>query len=66
MDNLWPQPYTQHPGAHEKDTLENWLHKQVCAGKIDLADAQHGIATDWVAEYKKMLKTKPARKTKKT
>jgi 5-methylcytosine-specific restriction endonuclease McrA len=26
-DNLWPQPYTQHPGAHEKDRLENQLHK---------------------------------------
>jgi hypothetical protein len=32
VDNLWPQPYTQHPGAHEKDWLENELHREVCAG----------------------------------
>lgn len=54
--NLWPQPYTQHPGAHEKDWLENELHKEVCAGKITLEDAQTEIKDDWYAAY---LKRKP-------
>jgi 5-methylcytosine-specific restriction endonuclease McrA len=53
LDNLWPQPYTQHPGAHEKDWLENELHKEVCAGKITLADAQQEIKVDWYAAYSK-------------
>jgi len=49
VKNLWPQPYTQHPGAHEKDWLENRLHAEVCAGKITLQDAQKQIQTDWYA-----------------
>ncbi|HXQ25787.1 MAG TPA: hypothetical protein VN822_05200 [Candidatus Acidoferrales bacterium] len=52
-DNLWPQPYTQHPGAHEKDWLENELHKEVCTGQITLEDAQKEIQTDWYAAYLK-------------
>ena len=54
-DNLWPQPYTQHPGAHEKDWLENELHEEVCRGKISLVDAQNEIKEDW---YKAHLKRK--------
>jgi hypothetical protein len=50
-DNLWPQPYTQHPGAHEKDWLENELHKEVCANKITLEDAQNEIKKDWYGAY---------------
>jgi len=53
VKNLWPQPYEPRPGAHEKDALENFLHAQVCAGKIPLADAQTEIATDWYAAYQK-------------
>ena len=53
VDNLWPQPYTQHPGAHEKDWLENQLHKEVCAGTITLEDAQQEIKIDWYAAYTK-------------
>jgi hypothetical protein len=54
VHNLWPQPYYQHPGAHEKDTVENWLHKQVCSGEIELEDAQKEIASDWYAIYLRM------------
>lgn len=56
VDNLWPQPYYQHPGAREKDTVENWLHKEVCSGRIDLQEAQRAIATDWYAVYLEMKK----------
>lgn len=58
IENLWPQPYTQHPGAHEKDWLENQLHKEVCSGKITLEEAQQEIKKDWYAAY---LKRKLAR-----
>lgn len=46
IKNLWPQPYS-HPGAHEKDVLENALHKAVCTGTMQLIDAQHLIVGDW-------------------
>jgi hypothetical protein len=50
-ENLWPQPYYQHPGAHEKDAVENYLHKQICSGKLEPAEAQRAIATDWYQVY---------------
>ncbi len=54
--NLWPEPYhTQvsgaEVGAHQKDTVENYLHKQVCTGALTLAEAQHEVVTDWYAVY---------------
>lgn len=51
VDNLWPQPAMPKPGFHEKDKLENYLHKQVCSGKMSLVDAQAKIRTDWYAAY---------------
>lgn len=51
VKNLWPQPWAD---AQKKDKLENYLHRQVCAGKMDLADAQAAIAKDWIAAYGKM------------
>jgi hypothetical protein len=52
--NLWPQPYAPAPGAHQKDLVENWLHRQVCRGALPLKRAQHEIATDWFAVYRAM------------
>jgi hypothetical protein len=52
--NLWPEPYeTSIPdgGARFKDKVENYLHEQVCAGNIPLAEAQREIATDWYRVY---------------
>lgn len=49
--NLWPEPYNAIYNAQEKDKLENYLHDQVCSGKITLQQAQLEIANDWVAEY---------------
>jgi hypothetical protein len=56
-ENLWPQPYTQHPGAHEKDWLENQLHKEVCQGDITLEKAQKEVKDNWYAAY---LKRRPS------
>ncbi len=47
--NLWPEIWTGDYGAHKKDTVENAAHKAVCDGQIALAQAQSGIAGDWVA-----------------
>jgi hypothetical protein len=53
LKNLWPQSYETQPwNARVKDKLENALHRAVCDGKMKLADAQHAIATDWIAAYK--------------
>lgn len=47
IKNLWPQPSQPKPGFHEKDVLENRLHKAVCEGRISLVDAQEALRGDW-------------------
>ena len=52
--NLWPQANWTSPwNARVKDALEDRLHRNVCAGRVDLATAQHEMATDWVAAYQR-------------
>jgi hypothetical protein len=53
--NLWPEPYQAKLGAHVKDRVEDALHRAVCAGKIQLRDAQNGIAHDWTQMYIKFV-----------
>jgi hypothetical protein len=48
ISNLWPEAAEPGPGFHQKDKVENYLHRQVCAGAMTLADAQRQIATDWL------------------
>jgi hypothetical protein len=45
--NLWPEPASPAPGFHQKDVVESYVHRQVCAGALDLAEAQRQIASDW-------------------
>ena len=57
--NLYPEPYNNTEneidyGAHAKDKVENYLHKQVCDGTIPLAEAQKEISTNWVLVYEKI------------
>jgi hypothetical protein len=56
ISNLWPEAASPKPGFHEKDKVENYLHDQVCAGKISLQDAQLQIATNWLDIYNNMAK----------
>lgn len=51
FQNLWPEPYLPHPGARDKDKVENWLHREVCAGRIPIEVAQREIADDWYAAF---------------
>ena len=56
VKNLWPQSYLTQPwNAKVKDALENELHRRVCSHQVDLATAQHEIATDWIAAYRKYV-----------
>ncbi len=38
-----------------KDRLENFLHAEVCAGRMPIEQAQREIASDWIAAYQKYL-----------
>ncbi len=51
ISNLWPEPASPTPGFHEKDKVENYLHDEVCSGKVSLQQAQQQIATNWLAIY---------------
>jgi hypothetical protein len=54
--NLWPESNWTTPwNARTKDALENALHREVCAGRVPLATAQHEIASDWIAAYRKYV-----------
>jgi len=54
--NLWPESYETEPwNAHVKDQLENFLHAEVCAGRMPLQQAQQEIARDWIGTYRKYL-----------
>jgi anti-sigma factor RsiW len=55
--NLWPEPYSPEWNAHVKDELEDYLHTQVCTGKIDLPTAQREISTNWISAYQKYFHT---------
>ena len=52
--NLWPQPYTPRPGAHQKDLLEDYLHREVCAGTLPLVIAQQELRQNWVRYWRAM------------
>jgi hypothetical protein len=54
IENLWAEPASPNPGFHEKDLVENYLHKQVCSNAMTIDGAQKIIATDWVSVWMKM------------
>ena len=37
--------------------MEDRLREMVCDGSLDLAEAQHEIAANWIAAYKKYFHT---------
>lgn len=58
--NLWPEAALPTPGFHEKDAVENYLHSQVCSGKMSLTEAQQKEANSWVQVYIGMFPSPPA------
>jgi hypothetical protein len=58
IQNLWPEPrYDTTWNSFVKDQLEEYMHHAVCGGKLSLPVAQHEIATNWIAAYKKYFHT---------
>jgi hypothetical protein len=56
--NLWPERYASGPwNARVKDDLERLLPQLVCQGSVDLTTAQRAIADNWIAAYKRYLRT---------
>ncbi len=53
VKNLWWQPTPQY---HQKDKVENWVKKQVCAGKMDLEQAQKQMIDNWYVLFQDMSK----------
>jgi hypothetical protein len=61
--NLWPEPYrTSLPdgGARTKDKVENYLHDEICGGRIPLREAQQEIAHDWYDVYVNAMRSEGA------
>ncbi len=59
--NLWPEP--NYPGVSDdsyylnpKDHLEDKLNELICNGQLTLAAAQHAIATNWIAAYRRWVR----------
>lgn len=50
--NLWPKSADPVLGFFEKNVVANYLHEEVCDGKIALSVAQEQIAKDWTLIYK--------------
>jgi hypothetical protein len=50
--NLWVQPIAE---ALKKDLLEQTLRRQVCAGRVDLVEAQTAIAANWIRAYREYV-----------
>jgi len=56
--NLWPQPYSTGVwNSRIKDALEDRLRAMVCAGEMDIQQAQQELAHDWIASYKRLFRT---------
>ena len=47
-ENLWLEPLAD---ARQKDLVENYLHHEVCVGRLPLSAAQKAIADDWYSVY---------------
>ena len=56
LKNLWPEAAEPRPGFHEKDKVENYLHRQVCAGLMPLEEAQKKIQNNWLLIYESIAK----------
>jgi hypothetical protein len=52
--NLQIEMRDPRPGYLEKDKVENYLHKRVCSGSMNLEEAQNQIVTNWTAIYFKL------------
>lgn len=59
VENLWVQSFRGEWNAHDKDRLENKVHKMVCTGAMTLAHARKAMASDWINFYEKLFNGGP-------
>lgn len=52
--NLWAQPA---PSYHQKDVLENLLHRKLCARQISLEQARSCLTNGWWGCYQHYVST---------
>ncbi len=57
--NLFPEPGSGGANYHDKDRLENRLHRLVCAGQLSLRAVQRGIAANWETLYARVFDAAP-------
>ena len=58
VENLWPEPRRSLAGEWDdirKDQLERRLAILICAGRLDVREAQRAIAEDWTAAFVKYI-----------
>jgi hypothetical protein len=48
VENLWPESLLIGAETKLKDRVENYLHREVGAGRMALPEAQRQIATNWL------------------
>jgi len=63
ISNLWPQPRGQ---ASSKDLQEDAAHSMVCAGQVDLAEAQSAFKSNWKGSRATLQEAAAARKAQVT
>lgn len=51
-ENLWPQPIVNNAGFIEKQQAADYLHTEVCAGRMKIRTAQDKMRADWHAVYR--------------
>ena len=52
IKNLFPEAANPRPGFHQKDRLENRLHRKVCDGTLTLREAQRQFILNWLRAYR--------------
>ena len=60
VENLWPEPRRSLAGEWDdtrKDQLERRLAILICAGQLDVHEAQQLIAEDWTSAYARFFRT---------
>ena len=59
ISNLWPENSKITDGSLTKDKFENYLHSQVCSGKMTIQEAQKEISVNWLSYYQTDTNIKP-------
>ena len=55
IGNLYPEPGRGAANYHLKDAAENRAKEWVCDGRLSLAAARRGFATNWQALYRQLF-----------